>query len=247
MEIYTLLNQVKTGELTVDAAAELLKNLPYEDIGFAKLDHHRQLRSGFGEVVFCQGKADEHLVSIFERFRASGSNVMGSRASQHQFELVKEAVSGVTYDPISRTIFLVQTEVKKTGLVAVCTGGTADIAMAEEAAKTAEFFGANVDRVYDVGVAGIHRLFANLDRIRKANAIVAVAGMEGALAGVLAGLVENPVIAVPTSVGYGTNFGGLSSLLTMLNSCSEGIAVVNIDNGFGAGYLAAQINRMAVK
>lgn len=241
-----MLEQVKSGELAVGEAEKLLRDLPYEDIGFAKLDHHRALRSGFGEVVYCVGKTVEQVAGIFESFAAKSSSVLGTRAAPEQYEAVKRRVGGCHYDEMSRTIEYHADRPEATGLVAVCTGGTADMPVAEECAKTAEFFGANVGRFYDVGVAGIHRLFAQLDDIRKANCIVAVAGMEGALAGVVAGLADMPVIAVPTSVGYGASFGGLSALLTMLNSCAEGVSVVNIDNGFGAGYLAAQINRLAV-
>lgn len=246
MNIQKLLEQVKNGELAVCEAEKLLKDLPYEDIGFAKLDHHRALRSGFGEVVYCAGKTNEQVAGIFESFAAKSSSVLGTRAAPEQYEAVKRRVNGCRYDKMSRTIEYCAEMPKSAGLVAVCTGGTSDMPVAEECAKTAEFFGANVNRFYDVGVAGIHRLFAQLDNIRGANCIVAVAGMEGALAGVVAGLADVPVIAVPTSVGYGASFGGLSALLTMLNSCAEGVSVVNIDNGFGAGYLAAQINRLAV-
>ncbi|HAN44688.1 MAG TPA: nickel pincer cofactor biosynthesis protein LarB [Ruminococcaceae bacterium] len=246
MNIEKLLNQVKSGQTSVESAAELLKALPYEDIDFAKLDHHRHLRSGFGEVVFCQSKTAEQVAVIFERFYKSGENVLGTRADYRQFEAVKAVILTARYDEKSRIITAVQSPVPKKGLVAVCTGGTSDIPVAEEAAQIAEFFGCNVTRIYDVGVAGLHRLLDKMPEINKANCIVAVAGMEGALAGVIAGLAAAPVIAVPTSVGYGANFGGLSALMTMINSCAEGIAVVNIDNGFGAGYLAAQINRQTV-
>ena len=171
----------------------------------------------------------------------------GTRASTHQYELIREQFPQVSYDPISKIIKIEKENKKKNGRIAVCTAGTADIPVAEEAAQTAEYFGSYVERIYDVGVAGIHRLFARLDQIQSANCVVAVAGMEGALASVIGGLVDKPVIAVPTSVGYGANLNGLSALLTMINSCSNGIAVVNIDNGYGAGYLATQINRMGVK
>lgn len=253
MEIHEILKRVKDGQMEMEEAENLLKKLPYEDLGYAKLDHHRKERSGFGEVVYCAGKTDEQLKGIYRHFYEQDSCVLGTRASQEQYEAVKEVLPEVKYDPVSR-ILSVENEmdsagnkIEKQGCVAVCTGGTSDIAVAEEAARTAEYFGAKVVRVYDVGVAGIHRLLAQRDILNEANCIVAVAGMEGALAGVIAGLVDKPVIAVPTSVGYGANFGGLSALLTMLNSCAEGIAVVNIDNGFGGGYMAAQINRMLYK
>ena len=247
MDVLKLLEDVKNDKVSLEEAAKELKQLPYEDLGFAKLDHHRKIRSGFGEVVFCSGKSDEHLLKIYETFYKTDTEVLGTRASEHQYELVKAVIPEVTYDPLSRILKIEKPGKKRIGRVAVCTAGTADIAVAEEAAQVAEYFGTNVDRFYDVGVAGIHRLFAKLEEIRKANCIIAVAGMEGALGGVLAGLVEVPVIAVPTSIGYGANFGGLSALLTMLNSCSNGITVVNIDNGYGAGYISTQINRLAVK
>ncbi len=246
MDIQKLLTQVKTGEIDITEAEKLLKDLPYEDIGFAKLDHHRALRSGFGEVVYCAGKTTEQVAKIFSSFQSKSSSVLGTRATAEQFAAVKALLPNAEYDEMSRTIQSKCGEFSQSGLIAVCTGGTSDMPVAEECAKTAEFFGSKVERFYDVGVAGIHRLFSQLEAIRRANVIVAVAGMEGALAGVIAGLVDVPIIAVPTSVGYGANFGGLSAMLTMLNSCAEGISVVNIDNGFGAGYLAAQINRIAV-
>lgn len=247
MDIKDMLNLVKSGEMEIQEAEQLLKDLPYEDLGYAKLDHHRALRSGFGETVFCQGKPDPYLVEIYRKFYERDGEVLGTRASEEQFELVKSVVPEVQYDSISRILKVEQPEKERKGCVAVCTGGTADIPVAEEAAQTAEYFGCHVDRIYDVGVAGIHRLLSQRGRIRNANCIIAVAGMEGALGTVIAGLADCPVIAVPTSVGYGASFHGLSALLTMLNSCANGISVVNIDNGYGAGYLATQINRLAVK
>lgn len=247
MEIKELLKQVQAGEMKVEEAERQLKDLPYEDLGYAKLDHHRKLRSGFPETVYCQGKPDEYLVQIFRTFYERNGEVLGTRASGEQYELVKGVIPEIQYDPISR-ILKVEKEAKELkGCIVVCTGGTADIPVAEEAAQTAEFFGSYVDRIYDVGVAGIHRLLSQRDRLVKAKCVVAVAGMEGALGTVVAGLVENPVVAVPTSVGYGANFQGLSAMLTMVNSCANGISVVNIDNGYGAGYLSTQINRLAVK
>ena len=247
MDVKEMLRQVQSGRMSVESAEEMLKNLPYEDLGYAKLDLHRKLRSGFPETVFCQGKPDEYLANIFQVLYRENGEVLGTRATQAQYLLVKEAVPDIVYDPISRILTARRPDcpARQEGCVAVCTGGTADIPVAEEAARTAEFFGCHVERLYDVGVAGIHRLLAQRERIEKANCIVAVAGMEGALGTVIAGLVENPVVAVPTSVGYGASFHGLSALLTMLNSCANGISVVNIDNGYGAGYLAAQINRLA--
>lgn len=247
MDILALLKKVKDEEIDLQSAEKQLKNLPYEDLGFAKLDHHRKLRSGFGEVVYCSGKSTEHLIKIFQSFNEKKVDILGTRATVEQFKAVKGLVEEAQYDELSRIIKIVRSDVKKVGSIVVCTGGTSDIPVAEEAAQTAEFFGCNVSRIYDVGVAGIHRLLSKVDEINKANVIIAVAGMEGALPGVLAGLVNKPVIGVPTSIGYGTNFKGVSALLTMLNSCAEGISVVNIDNGFGAAYMATQINKLAVK
>ena len=246
VETRELLEKVKLGTLSIEEAEAHLKTLPYEELGYAKLDHHRALRSGYGEVIFCSGKSLDHLIGIYQAFAERTGNVMGTRATQEQYEAVKAVLPQVEYDTLSRTLILNIKPVEKKGCVAVCTAGTSDIPVAEEAAKTAEFLGANVERYYDVGVAGIHRLLSKAEQIREANCVIAVAGMEGALGSVIAGLVDKPVIAVPTSVGYGASFGGVSALLTMLNSCAEGLAVVNIDNGFGAGYMAAQINRLAL-
>lgn len=216
------------------------------DLGFTKLDTGRKERTGFGEVVFCQGKRNEFLKDIFSRLFEANGEVLGTRATQEQFELVKEIFPQATYDSVSR-IIKVQGEKKKLiGNIAVCTAGTADISVAEESAQTAEFFGSYVERIFDVGVSGIHRMLSQTEKLEKANVVVAVAGMEGALASVVGGLVSVPVIAVPTSVGYGANLGGISALLTMINSCANGISVVNIDNGYGAGYIATQINRLAI-
>ena len=246
MDAKEVLEKVRDGAMTVEDAAQYFRRAPFEELGYAKLDTHRRLRSGFAEVVFCSGKADTYLVSIFERLAAEEGEVLGTRATPQQAELVQKACPQVTYDPISRLLKLEKPGKAHRGNIAVCTAGTADIAVAEEAAQTAEFFGSRVTRIYDVGVSGLHRLLANLEPIQSANCVVAVAGMEGALASVIGGLVQNPVIAVPTSVGYGASFGGVSALLTMINSCANGIATVNIDNGYGAGYLATQINRLAI-
>lgn len=247
MEVKDVLEQVKNQEMSVGEAQEYLKSLPYEDMGFAKLDHHRKLRSGFGEVIYCAGKTRDQVAKIFQAMAERETDVLGTRASQEQYEAVKALLPDVQYHEIGRVLWVRRRKLEAEGMVAVCTGGTSDMPVAEEAALTAEFFGAKVERIYDVGVAGIHRLLDQTEKLRKANCILAIAGMEGALATVTAGLVDRPVIAVPTSVGYGASFGGLSALLTMLNSCAEGLAVVNIDNGFGAGYLAAQINRLALR
>lgn len=216
------------------------------DLGFAKLDMGRKERTGFSEVVFCNGKDDKFLKDIFTRLFEENGEVLGTRATQEQFEIVKEILPQAAYDSISKVIKVQGEKKNLIGNIAVCTAGTADIPVAEEAAQTAEFFGSRVERIFDVGVAGIHRLLSQTEKLEKANVVVAVAGMEGALASVVGGLVSVPVIAVPTSVGYGANLGGLSSLLAMINSCANGISVVNIDNGYGAGYIATQINRFAV-
>ena len=247
MDVAELLRQVKEGSVSIEAAEKELKKLPYEDLGFAKLDHHRKIRQGFEEVIYCSGKATEHLVKIYRTLAEEGINVLGTRASREQYEAVREAVPGVIYDPISGILKAERQKKERIGKIVVCTGGTADVPVAEEAAQTAEFFGTQVLRLFDVGVAGIHRLPSNMDAFEGASCVIAAAGMEGALAGVVAGLVEVPVIAVPTSVGYGASFHGLSALLTMLNSCANGITVVNIDNGYGAAYVATQINRLAVQ
>jgi NCAIR mutase (PurE)-related protein len=245
METREILEQVKSGTMSVEEAEGHFRRQPFEDMGFAKLDMHRKIRSGFPEVIFCKGKPDAFLVSIYKRMVEEEGKAFGTRASKEQYEMVREAIPDIQYDPISGILKLEREQSDREGLIAVVTGGTADIPVAEEAAQTAEYFGAKVERIYDVGVSGIHRLLSQTEKLQDANCIVAVAGMEGALASVVGGLVSNPVIAVPTSVGYGANFGGLSALLTMINSCANGIAVVNINNGYGAGYMATQINRLA--
>ena len=218
----------------------------YIDMGFAKIDSGREVRTGFAEVVFCQGKAGEHLCDIYERLYRDNGEVFGTRATPAQYELVRERIPEIQYDKISRILKFEKADKPRIGNIAVCTAGTADVPVAEEAAQTAEFFGGRVNRFYDVGVSGLHRLLDKREKIAAANCVIAVAGMEGALASVIGGLVKNPVIGVPTSIGYGANFGGISALLAMINSCANGISVVNIDNGYGAGYLATQINRLAV-
>ena len=245
METHEILEQVRQGTLSVEAAEGYFRRKPIEDLGFARLDTHRETRSGFPEVVYCAGKANEHLKRIFQALYQEHGEVLGTRASPEQARLVQEALPQAEYDPLSRILKIERSEKRRTGCVCVCTAGTADIPVGEEAAQTAEYFGCHVERLYDVGVSGLHRLLSQLETLQRANCVVAAAGMEGALASVLGGLVSRPVIAVPTSVGYGANFGGLSALLTMVNSCANGVAVVNIDNGYGAGYLAAQINRLA--
>ena len=245
MEAREILELVKNGSMSVEEAEGFFRRQPFEDMGYANLDLHRRIRSGFPEVIFCSGKPDEFLINIFQRMAEKEGQAFGTRATAEQYEMVRKVIPDIQYDPVSRILKLERTPKEKKGLIAVVTGGTADIPVAEEAAQTAEYFGSKVERIYDVGVSGIHRLLSQTQRIQEANCIVAVAGMEGALASVVGGLVSNPVIAVPTSVGYGANFGGLSALMTMINSCANGIAVVNIDNGYGAGYMATQINRLA--
>lgn len=221
-----------------------MENNGFTDLGFSKLDTARAHRTGMNETVYCPGKTNKQLLEILNTFYENGSSVLATRCSPEQFEFVKRSSLPAEYDELSKVLIIKKADAPVLpGLIAVCTGGTADMPVAEEAARTAEFFGARISRHFDVGVAGIHRLFAKIDEIRQADAVIAVAGMEGALGGVIAGLVSVPVIAVPTSVGYGASFSGLAPLLTMLNSCAEGMAVVNIDNGFGAGVMACRILR----
>lgn len=246
MEIGEILQAVKEEKLSVEEGEKLLEQTSFADMSYAKLDFDRDRRSGFSEVVFCSGKEDDHLVHIYKKLYQIQGEVLGTRANYRQYEIVRKEIPDVIYDKVSHILKVEKKDKEKKGCIAVCTAGTADISVAEEAAKTAEFFGSFVTRIYDVGVSGIHRLFENIEKIREANCVIAVAGMEGALASVLGGLVKNPVIAVPTSVGYGASFHGVSALLTMLNSCANGISVVNIDNGYGAGYIATQINRLAI-
>ena len=247
METAEVLQKVKSGEISVEDAERYFRKRPFEEMGYAKLDTHRKIRSGFSEVIFCSGKADEHLLRIFGKLYEEDGEVFGTRATKEQYEMIREQYPQVEYDELSHILKIEKPDKERKGLIAVCTAGTADIPVAEEAAQTAEYFGSGVERVFDVGVSGIHRLLSELDVIQKANCVVAVAGMEGALASVIGGLVDKPVIAVPTSVGYGASMHGLSALLTMINSCANGISVVNIDNGYGAGYVATQINRLGVR
>lgn len=247
MEIQEILHLVKDGTMSVEDAEKHLRKGSFEEMGYAKLDTHRKARTGFAEVIFCSGKSDDHLLNIFKRLYEEEGEVFGTRASAEQFERIQKVFPETLFDPLSHIIKIEKEGKKRIGKVVVCSAGTADIPVAEEAAQTAEYFGAKVERIYDVGVSGIHRLFSKLDTIQSANCVVAVAGMEGALASVLGGLVDKPVIAVPTSIGYGASMHGLSALLTMINSCANGIAVVNIDNGYGAGYIATQINRLGEK
>jgi NCAIR mutase (PurE)-related protein len=243
-QIRHILESVHQGTQDVDSALAQLKDLPFTDMGFAKIDNHRQLRTGYPEVIFCAGKTIEQSSEIIQLMYQRGSNILATRVQETLWERIQELYPEAEYNKAARTIAIRRNEVPVTATyISVVTAGTADIPVAEEAAVTAELFGNKVERIFDVGVAGIHRLYSRLELIRGGRVIVAVAGMEGALPSVLGGLVDKPVIAVPTSIGYGANFNGLSALLTMLNSCAAGISVVNIDNGFGAGYLASLINQ----
>lgn len=243
-QILELLKNVKDGNLELGQAVDRLKQLPFEDLGYAKVDHHREIRTGYPEVIFCPGKTNGQIRGIVERLLAKGTNIMASRAEKSVYEAIKDLHANMEYYPEARTIFIQQKEIAKSkSRILVVTGGTSDIPVAEEAVVTAEKLGCTVERLYDVGVAGIHRLLANRHRLDSVQVIIAIAGMEGALPSVLGGLTDRPVIAVPTSIGYGANFGGLAALLAMLNSCASGVAVVNIDNGFGAGFMASTIIR----
>ena len=238
-----LLNEVRAGSRTVESAIDRLRDLPFENLGHARLDHHRALRTGFPEVVFCEGKSVEQIVEILERLAQKHSTVLATRASREVFDAVVSRLPQANYFSDARIIQLGVngTEPAQTTVLVVCAG-TADVSVAEEAAVTVSALGSRVEKLYDVGVAGVHRLLAERDRLNAANVIIVVAGMDGVLPTIVGGLVAAPVIAVPTSIGYGTGLGGTAALMTMLNACAPGIAVVNIDNGFGAGYLAHLIN-----
>jgi pyridinium-3,5-biscarboxylic acid mononucleotide synthase len=244
-EIEKLLNEIREGTRSVDEALEVLKNFPYTDLGYARIDHHREIRTGYPEIIYCAGKTIEQVTGIFRVMAEKENNVMGTRASSEMYDAVKKITSDAIFYAEARIISVCK-KVPETAdsSIAVITAGTSDIPVAEEAAVTAELLGNKVVRIYDAGVAGIHRLVDKLPEIRKCRVIIVIAGMEGALASVVGGLVDKPVIAVPTSVGYGANFGGISALLAMLTSCSSGVTVVNIDNGFGAGFSASMINKM---
>jgi pyridinium-3,5-biscarboxylic acid mononucleotide synthase len=244
-EIKRLLTDIKNGSKSVDEALDVLQNFPYTELGYAKIDHHREMRTGYPEIVYCAGKTAGQVAGIFEVMLARETNVIGTRADEKIFEAVKAIIPDAVYFPVAR-IISVQRKKTESPLtkIAVITAGTSDMPVAEEAAITAELLGNEVLRIYDAGVAGIHRLVDKLPDIKSCRVIIVIAGMEGALASVVGGLVDKPVIAVPTSVGYGANFGGISALLAMLTSCSSGVTVVNIDNGFGAGFSASMINQM---
>ena len=244
-EYRQLFQQIKSGEVEIEQALTQVKNLQFDDLGFAKVDHHRKIRNGYPEVIFSQGKTVEQIKAIVLKLAKKNNNIMATRASREVYEGICEVIDDVEYFEAARIVVVKKRNILLSEkIIAVITAGTADIPVAEEAAITAETLGNQVTRVYDVGVAGIHRLFANVDTLMSANVLIVVAGMEGALASVVGGMVDKPVIAVPTSIGYGASFGGLSALLTMLNSCASGISVVNIDNGFGAGYTASMINKL---
>ncbi|MDO5028203.1 MAG: nickel pincer cofactor biosynthesis protein LarB [Bacillota bacterium] len=243
-EMEDFLLQVKNGDISIDQALSTLKQEPFADLGFAKLDTHRGLRQGAGEVIYGQGKTPDQIVRISKELIKTQPGVLITRLDPEKAQEIKKEID-LTYYQMGRVgIFGQMKEVQGPGKIVIATGGTSDMEVAEEAALTAEFLGNQVERLYDVGVAGIHRLLAHMDKISQARVIVAIAGMEGALASVIGGLASCPVIAVPTSVGYGANFSGLAALLSMLNSCASGVSVVNIDNGFGAGYLASMINQI---
>lgn len=240
-----LLGQVKDGTVGVDQALEALRDLPFEDLGFAKIDHHRSLRTGFPEVVFCQGKQPEQVATIIEKLSSAHNNILATRAAPEIYNAVKKTCLTARYNQVARCITIEKEPGPKFHTpVLIISAGTADLPVAEEAAVTAEIMGNTVTRLYDVGVAGIHRLLYHKSAIDQAGVIIVVAGMEGALASVVGGLVDVPVVAVPTSVGYGASFGGIAALLAMLNSCAAGISVVNIDNGFGAASMATSIVRL---
>jgi pyridinium-3,5-biscarboxylic acid mononucleotide synthase len=244
-QLGTLLAEVAAGRLAPDAALDRLRRLPFEDLSFARIDHHRALRQGHPEVVFCEGKTPEQVVVICERLAAMSGGFLGTRCGEAHAAAVRRAFPDASWSPVARTVHLLPEGTPKApaeaGTILVVSAGTSDLPVAEEAAIVAEVFGHRVERLADVGVAGIHRLLASSERLRQADVIIVVAGMEGALPSVVGGLVEVPVIAVPTSVGYGASFGGLAALLGMLNSCAAGVTVVNIDNGFGAAAAASRI------
>lgn len=243
-QLKKLLEQVKDGQIDINEAVEKLRHLPFEDLGFAKINHHRQLRRGFAETIYCPGKTNEQIVEIFSRMAEKGSNILATRATEQVYEAVAKKMPNARYEKLARAIVLEQKQLTQSkNAILIVTAGTADLPVAAEAKVTCEIMGQKTELVCDVGVAGLHRIIGSLPKLQNANVIIVVAGMEGALASVVGGLVSCPVIAVPTSVGYGACFEGLSALLTMLNSCAAGVAVVNIDNGFSAGLTATLINK----
>ncbi|MBM7557640.1 nickel pincer cofactor biosynthesis protein LarB [Halanaerobacter jeridensis] len=241
-DIKDILHNVKEGDLEVDQALDNLRDLPFEDLGYAKVDHHRGLRNGYPEVIYCEDKTTDEIKGIVEKMMERNQNILATRADEEVYEALKELTDDLEYYERARIVVIQKEEIELSeSKILVMTGGTSDLEVAEEAAITAEVMGNTVERAYDVGVAGIHRLLAQKDKMAEANVIITVAGMEGALASVVSGLTDKPIVAVPTSVGYGANFDGLAALLAMLNSCASGLGVVNIDNGFGAAYLADSI------
>jgi NCAIR mutase (PurE)-related protein len=244
-DIKKLLEQVRDGKISSEEAMKKLSDLPFKDLGHTKIDNHRELRTGYPEVIFCEGKTPEQVLNIMEYMSTQNVNILGTRADKDIYHTVHEVLPMAEYNELGRTIAIKQVDIKPTKTaIAVLTAGTSDMPVAEEAAVTAELFGNRVERFFDVGVAGIHRLYNNLDRIREARVIIVIAGMEGALPSIVGGLVDKPIIAVPTSIGYGASFNGLAALLGMLTSCASGVSVVNIDNGFGAAYMASMINKL---
>ena len=239
-----MLIDYKNGKISLNKILEEIKKLPYTDLGFAKIDKHRKLRKGFPETVFCKGKTTAQILNIIENMNKENHNILATKANKKIFKVVKKKFPLADYNNNAKMIIIKKEKIKpKKGKILIITAGTSDIPIAEEALITAEIMGNNVEKVYDVGVAGLHRLFDIKEKIFEANVIIVIAGMDGALASIVGGLTSKPVIAVPTSVGYGANFNGIAPLLTMMNCCAEGVAVVNIDNGFGAGYFASLINR----
>jgi len=244
-ELKKLLKKVKGGKLNIEQALDQLKNFSYKDLGHTKIDAHRELRTGYPEVIFCTGKTVEQVSDIIKHMLSRNNNILATRANEEIFDTVRRFCPDAQFNTLARTITIKRKDMKSPATtITVVSAGTSDIPVAEEAAITAEFFGNKVQRIFDVGVAGIHRLYDKLEDIRKSRVIVVVAGMEGALPSIVKGLIDKPVIAVPTSIGYGANFNGLSALLGMLTSCASGVTVVNIDNGFGAGFTANMINRL---
>ncbi len=243
-----ILKKIKNNEIDISEGMDKLKNLPFEDLGYAKVDHHRSIRNGYPEVIYCEGKTLDEIEGIVKNMLENKTNVLATRANKDIYNRLKEVTKKAEFYERAKIVVIKQNEVTKSkSKILVVSAGTSDMKVAEEAALTAEIMGSRVERLYDVGVAGIHRLFLNKDKLDDANVIIVVAGMEGALPSVIGGLVDKPVIAVPTSVGYGVNFEGVAPLLTMLNSCASGVGVVNIDNGFGAGYLGTTIIRQIEK
>ncbi len=238
-----LLEQVKNGQLDTDAALHQLKKLPYENLGFARIDHHRCMRNGVPEVIYCEGKTIPQIQGIVEKLSQYNDNILATRANPDVYAGIRDVIADCVYHEMARIVVVKPRSVNQVGNLAVVCAGTSDIPVGEEAAITAEVLGNNVNRIYDVGVAGLHRLLGVCDDLFKAHVAIVIAGMEGALASVVGGLVSCPVIGVPTSVGYGASFGGIAALLSMLNSCASGVSVVNIDNGFGAGFQASLINK----